>query len=98
MSIPRCSRKAQNENFQAPEHTMMLIIANWAVFKSFGFYCIAMGIITEVYFMFSNDTQDTTSWKATAHGQQGFWQTPEGSGTNIHKVLLDIQVVLLLGL
>lgn len=101
MSIPCCSGKAQNENFQAPEYTMMLIIANLAASKNFDFYCrsrfIAMGI-TEVYFVFSNDTQDTTSWKTMAHGQQGFWQTPEGSGIDICKVLLDTQVVLLLGL
>lgn len=75
MSIPCCGGKAHNENFLAPEYTMMLSIANLAASKSFDFYCrsrfIAMGI-TEIYYMFSNDTQDTTNWKTTVHGAAGF--------------------------
>lgn len=81
---------------------MMLSIANLAASKSFDFYCMSrfMAIgITEVYYMFSNDTQDTPQvGRQWLMGQQGFWQTPEGSEIDICKVLLDIHIVLLLGL
>lgn len=59
---------------------------------------MAMGI-TEIYYIFSNDTQDTPPvGRQRLMEQQGFWQTPEGSEIGICKALLDIHIVLLLGL